>query len=73
MHHLFQSFILVYAFFIRFDGITNETDLVQFFEEYFPDSIPLLGKEKLIEDYFNTRPLPLISIKVVFFYLEIYK
>jgi len=48
---------------ITFDGITNETDLVQFFEEYFPDSIPLLGKEKLIEDYFNTRPLPLISIK----------
>jgi hypothetical protein len=39
---------------------------VNFFEEYFPDSIPLLGKEKMIEDYFNTRPLPLISIKVVF-------
>merc|ERR1711992_41402 len=48
---------------ITFDGITNGDDLVQFFEEYFPDSIPLLGKEKMIEDYFNTRPLPLISIK----------
>ena len=50
----------------RFDGITNAEDLVNFFEEYFADSIPLLGKEKMIEDYFNTRPLPLISIKVVF-------
>ena len=50
----------------RFDGITNAEDLVNFFEEYFQDSIALLGKEKMIEDYFNTRPLPLISIKVVF-------
>ena len=39
---------------------------MNFFEEYFADSIPLIGKEKMIEDYFNTRPLPLISIKVVF-------
>merc|ERR1719328_300554 len=48
---------------ITFDGITNADDLVHFFETYFADSIPLLGKEKMIEDYFNTRPLPLISIK----------
>jgi len=48
---------------ITFDGITNAEDLVNFFEEYFADSIPLIGKEKMIEDYFNTRPLPLISIK----------
>merc|ERR1711992_473200 len=48
---------------ITFDGITNGDDLINFFEEYFRDSIPLLGKDKLIEDYFNTKPLPLISIK----------
>jgi len=46
-----------------FDGITNSYELIRFFEEYFPDSIPLLGKDKLIKDYFNTKPLPLISIK----------
>merc|ERR1719270_2788761 len=48
---------------VVFDGITNGYDLIQFFEEHFADSIPLIGKEKLIEDYFNTNPLPLISIK----------
>merc|ERR1712156_166195 len=48
---------------ITFDGITNGDDLINFFEEYFRDSIPLLGKDKMIEDYFNTKPLPLISIK----------
>ena len=46
-----------------FDGISNGYDLIKFFEEHFADSIPLIGKEKLIEDYFNTKPLPLISIK----------
>ena len=53
-------------FTFRFDGITNGDDLINFFEEYFRDSIPLLGKDKMIEDYFNTKPLPLISIKVGF-------
>jgi len=48
---------------VVFDGITNGYDLIQFFEEHFADSIPLIGKDKLIEDYFNTKPLPLISIK----------
>ena len=43
---------------------------MHFFETYFADSIPLLGKEKMIEDYFNTRPLPLISIKVDFLRLS---
>jgi len=46
-----------------FEGISNGYDLVKFFEEHFPDSIPLIGKDKLIEDYFNTKPAPLISIK----------
>ena len=48
---------------VVFDGITNGYDLIKFFEEHFADSIPLIGKDKLIEDYFNTKPLPLISIK----------
>ena len=48
---------------VVFDGITNGVDLIKFFEEHFADSIPLIGKDKLVEDYFNTKPLPLISIK----------
>ena len=51
-----------------FEGISNGYDLVKFFEEHFPDSIPLIGKDKLIEDYFNTKPAPLISIKVCMTY-----
>ena len=34
----------------RFDGLGTGYDLVRFFEENFPDSIPLIGKEKLIEN-----------------------
>ena len=64
LHQLLRDYNEFVLF--RFDGITNAEDLVNFFEEYFADSIPLIGKEKMIEDYFNTRPLPLISIKVVF-------
>merc|ERR1711992_211730 len=55
---------------ITFDGITNGDDLLNFFEEYFRDSIPLLGKDKMIVDYFNTKPLPLISIKCSPYHLK---
>ena len=58
---MYPNEILIFLF--RFAGITNGYDLIQFFEEHFADSIPLIGKDKLIEDYFNTKPLPLISIK----------
>ena len=37
---------------------------MNFFEKYYPDSINLIGKEKLISDYFSTKPSMLISIKV---------
>jgi hypothetical protein len=40
--------------------------LIGFFETNFPDSIPLIGKQKLIEDYFCIKPAALISIKVLF-------
>jgi len=46
-----------------FDGITNGTDLLNFFEEYYADSIPLIGKDRLVQDYFSIKPSPLISIK----------
>jgi len=47
----------------EFNAIENESDLLSFFEEYFPDSIDLIGREKLIKDYFAIKPGPLISIK----------
>merc|ERR1712241_143173 len=48
---------------ITFDGITNGDDLLNFFEEYFRDSISLIGKEKLVTDFFANRHLPLVSVK----------
>lgn len=62
MHHKDQTLT---RDFLRFDAITNGYDLMEFFQENFPDSIALIGKERLIEDYFNTRPAPLISVKVI--------
>jgi len=46
-----------------FDGIKDMYDLIAFFEKYFCDAIPAIGKDKLIEDYFATKPTSLISIK----------
>ena len=46
-----------------FDEIKDMYDLIAFFEKHFSDAIPAIGKEKLIEDYFATKPVSLISIK----------
>jgi len=46
-----------------FDQIKTEEDIMAFFEREFPDSIPLIGKEKIISDY-KTNPVgDLISVK----------
>ncbi|XP_038215986.1 kynurenine 3-monooxygenase [Zerene cesonia] len=49
--------------FKNFKGIDSESKLLEFFEKYFPDSIPLIGEKKLIDDYFGGSPSPLITIK----------
>uniref|UniRef100_A0A0K2SVV1 Kynurenine 3monooxygenase [Bombyx mori] n=1 Tax=Lepeophtheirus salmonis TaxID=72036 RepID=A0A0K2SVV1_LEPSM len=49
--------------FEKFNSLVDEATLMDFFETYFPDSIPLIGKDKLIADYFSTKDSPLISIK----------
>jgi kynurenine 3-monooxygenase len=46
-----------------FSGIKDGLSLLDFFTEHFRDAIPLIGKEKLVEDYFNNRALPLVSVK----------
>lgn len=50
--------------FKNFSSITTHEELLSFFEQYFPDSIPLIGKERLIKDFFKTKPQSLVSIKV---------
>ncbi|XP_064601274.1 kynurenine 3-monooxygenase-like [Liolophura sinensis] len=46
-----------------FESIQTENELLQFFQEKFPDSIELLGEEALKKTYINSKPLPMISIK----------
>ncbi|KAI8903835.1 hypothetical protein EDD86DRAFT_214444 [Gorgonomyces haynaldii] len=55
--------ITLFMPFQKFDEIKNEQDLMHFFETYFKDSIPLIGREKLVKDYFGNPKGPLISVK----------
>lgn len=46
-----------------FDSIQTEEDIIAFFEREFPDSIPLIGREKIISDYKKNPVGDLISVK----------
>ncbi|XP_076064876.1 kynurenine 3-monooxygenase cn [Oratosquilla oratoria] len=46
-----------------FEGLTTPEKLISFFNEYYQDAIPLIGKEKLISDFFANKGLPMISVK----------
>ncbi|CAG8563513.1 3913_t:CDS:2, partial [Dentiscutata heterogama] len=45
-----------------FDAIKTENELINFFELYFPDSIPLIGEQRL-KEYFSNPRGSLMSIK----------
>jgi hypothetical protein len=47
-----------------FEALDSPTRLLKFFSQQFPDSIPLIGKNRLIADFFATKPSPMLSIKV---------
>lgn len=50
--------------FTKFKNLDTPEKLLAFFEKYFPDSIKLIGKDKLIEDFFAGSPSPLVAVKV---------
>lgn len=50
--------------FINFKQIKTIDDLFEFFGQYFPDSIDLIGKKRLATDFFNATPQYLVSVKV---------
>lgn len=50
--------------FETFDSIKTKEMLLDFFQKYFPDSIPLIGEERLVKDFFKIRAQPLVAIKV---------
>ncbi|RIA98561.1 hypothetical protein C1645_685754 [Glomus cerebriforme] len=49
--------------FEKFDAIKTEDDLMEFFKKYFPDSIPLLGEDRLKKEYFRNPKGSLMSVK----------
>jgi len=46
-----------------FEQLTNADQLLQFFEDHYSDAVTLIGKDRLVKDFFATKPSPLISIK----------
>ena len=52
--------------FDNFTALKNESDVLDFFEIYFHDVIPLIGEKRLVMDFFKTSPQFLVSIKVSF-------
>ncbi len=46
-----------------FETLTTTDELLRFFQKYFPDAISLIGRDNLIDTFFSTKPLPLVSIK----------
>ncbi|XP_056465713.1 kynurenine 3-monooxygenase [Gadus chalcogrammus] len=49
--------------FDEFEKITTGDDVMEFFQEYFPDAIPLIGVEALKTDYFRLPAQAMVSIK----------
>lgn len=50
--------------FAMFNEIKTQFDVLEFFRKYFKDALKLMTEERLVCDYFSTKPSPLISIKV---------
>lgn len=50
--------------FTKFEQITNAVECEHFFDEYFADLVPLIGRERLVRDFFTLKPQHLVSIKV---------
>lgn len=53
-----------------FKKVKTEEDVMEFFREKFPDSIPLLGEKALKETYLSSTPLPMVTIKCSPYHIE---
>jgi kynurenine 3-monooxygenase len=50
--------------FSMFEELNTRSLVMDFFKKHFNDSIPLIGEERLLDEYFNNPRGALISIKV---------
>lgn len=49
--------------FANFEKITDQWQLLEFFKTYFPDSIDLIGRDELINTFFNNKPSSLVTVR----------
>ncbi|KAL4641262.1 kynurenine 3-monooxygenase [Arapaima gigas] len=49
--------------FDEFEKITTEEQVLDFFQRYFPDAIPLMGADALKRDYFRLPAQAMVSVK----------
>ncbi|XP_044756441.1 kynurenine 3-monooxygenase [Coccinella septempunctata] len=54
----------------KFKMLDSREKLLKFFESTFPDSIDLIGKDDLVEQFFSSKPSHLISIKCSPYHFE---
>lgn len=55
--------VTMFMTFQQFEAIQSERQLMNFFKETFPDALDLLGEDYLIETFFNSKALPMVSVK----------
>ncbi|XP_062066649.1 kynurenine 3-monooxygenase isoform X2 [Lepus europaeus] len=56
--------------FEEFEKLLTGSDVLDFFQKHFPDSIPLIGAQALAQDYFLLPAQPMISIKCSSFHFK---
>jgi kynurenine 3-monooxygenase len=47
-----------------FEQLNCPEKLVEFFQENFPDAVPLIGEKGLVQSFFRTKPSHLLCVKV---------
>ena len=53
----------LFAPFSVFTELSSRNAILSFFKRHFPDAIPLIGADRLVEDVLSRRPSPLGSVK----------
>uniref|UniRef100_A0A8C2VGU4 Kynurenine 3-monooxygenase n=1 Tax=Chinchilla lanigera TaxID=34839 RepID=A0A8C2VGU4_CHILA len=56
--------------FEEFEKLLTSNDVLDFFQKYFPDFIPLIGKQTLVRDFFLLPPQTMISVKCSAFHFK---
>ncbi|XP_004450321.1 LOW QUALITY PROTEIN: kynurenine 3-monooxygenase [Dasypus novemcinctus] len=55
-----------------FEKLLTGQDVLDFFQKYFPDAVPLMGEQALMQDFFLLPAQPMISVKCSSFHLKSY-